>query len=97
MGEGKITPPFDGENYAIIITGAKIGLIMIFIRAGEPETEPETEPKQHDLAGAIYVFLQEPEREPEPEHFQKLEWSWNWSLSRHKLVRFQAPVVFKIL
>jgi len=42
-------------------------------RAGEPESEP------HDLAGAILIFLQE------PEYFKKLEWSQSW----HKLVRLQ--------
>jgi len=54
--------------------------------AGESER-----PEPHDLvgagaeAGAILFFLQE------PEHFKKLEWSRRW----HKLVRLQAPTVFK--
>jgi len=63
---------------------------LILIRAGEPE---RLEP--HDLvgagagAGAILFFLQE------PEHFKNLEWSRSWSRSWHKLVRLQAPAVFK--
>jgi len=67
-------------------------------RAGKLESEPER-PETHDLvgvgtgAGAILLFLQESEREPE--HFKKLEWSRNWSQSLHKLVRLQAPAVFK--
>jgi len=40
-------------------------------------------------AGAILFFLQE------PEHFKKLKWSRSWSRSWHKLVRLQAPAVFK--
>jgi len=61
-------------------------------RTGEPESE---RPEPHDLAraraGAILFFLQEPELESE--HFKKLEWSR--SQSWHKLVRQQAPAVFK--
>jgi len=56
--------------------------------------EPER-PEPHDLAragaGAILFFFQDPERE----HFKKLEWSRSWSQSWHKLVRLQAPAVFK--
>jgi len=59
-------------------------------RAGEPESELER-PEPHDLAGAgaISFFLQE------PEHFKKLEWSRSWSRSWHKLMRLQAPAIFK--
>jgi len=54
------------------------------ITAGKSEPE---RPEQHDLAGAgaFLFFLQE------PEHFRKLEWSRSW----HKLLRLQAPAVFK--
>jgi len=58
-------------------------------RAGEPEPE---RPEPHDLpgAGAILLFLQE------PEHFKKLKWSRSRSRSWNNLVRLQAPAIFKM-
>jgi len=57
---------------------------LLQVRTGEPDPNA-----RHDLFGAILFFLQE------PEHFKKLEWSRSWSQSWHKLVRLQAPAVFK--
>jgi len=50
--------------------------------------------KQDWVAGvprteAILFFLQE------LEPFKKMEWSRSWNQSWHKLVRLQAPAVFK--